>query len=68
MTTHAIAIERDRPYGLYAIGFGFFLVLFDTTALNVATNRPPRRNWTVLPATIGRTYNDENTLVMPPVK
>lgn len=36
MTTHALAIERDRPYGLYAICFGFFLVLFDTTALNVA--------------------------------
>jgi DHA2 family methylenomycin A resistance protein-like MFS transporter len=37
MTTHAIAIEREqRPYGLYAICFGFFLVLFDTTALNVA--------------------------------
>jgi DHA2 family methylenomycin A resistance protein-like MFS transporter len=36
MTTHAIAIERDRPYGLYAVCFGFFLVLFDTTALNVA--------------------------------
>jgi len=36
MTTHAIAIERARPYGLYAICFGFFLVLFDTTALNVA--------------------------------
>jgi DHA2 family methylenomycin A resistance protein-like MFS transporter len=36
MTTHAFAIERARPYGLYAICFGFFLVLFDTTALNVA--------------------------------
>lgn len=36
MTTHAFAIERERPYGLYAICFGFFLVLFDTTALNVA--------------------------------
>jgi DHA2 family methylenomycin A resistance protein-like MFS transporter len=36
MTTHAITIGRDRPYGLYAICFGFFLVLFDTTALNVA--------------------------------
>jgi len=36
MTTHAIALERERPYGLYAICFGFFLVLFDTTALNVA--------------------------------
>src|SRR5678816_3049543 len=36
MTTHAMAIERDRPFGLYAICFGFFLVLFDTTALNVA--------------------------------
>jgi len=36
MTTHAIAIERERPFGLYAICFGFFLVLFDTTALNVA--------------------------------
>src|SRR5262245_9676752 len=36
MTTHGIAIERERPYWLYAICFGFFLVLFDTTALNVA--------------------------------
>lgn len=36
MTTHAITLERERPYGLYAICFGFFLVLFDTTALNVA--------------------------------
>jgi DHA2 family methylenomycin A resistance protein-like MFS transporter len=36
MTTHAMALERERPYGLYAICFGFFLVLFDTTALNVA--------------------------------
>jgi DHA2 family methylenomycin A resistance protein-like MFS transporter len=36
MTTHAISLERERPYGLYAICFGFFLVLFDTTALNVA--------------------------------
>ncbi|HTJ20930.1 MAG TPA: MFS transporter [Gemmatimonadaceae bacterium] len=36
MTTQAIAIGRERPYGLYAICFGFFLVLFDTTALNVA--------------------------------
>jgi DHA2 family methylenomycin A resistance protein-like MFS transporter len=36
MTSHAIALERQRPYGLYAICFGFFLVLFDTTALNVA--------------------------------
>ena len=36
MTTHAIAVERERPYALYAICFGFFLVLFDTTALNVA--------------------------------
>jgi DHA2 family methylenomycin A resistance protein-like MFS transporter len=36
MTTHAIAVQRERPYGLYAICFGFFLVLFDTTALNVA--------------------------------
>jgi DHA2 family methylenomycin A resistance protein-like MFS transporter len=36
MSTHAIALERERPYGLYAICFGFFLVLFDTTALNVA--------------------------------
>jgi DHA2 family methylenomycin A resistance protein-like MFS transporter len=34
--THAVVIERDRPYALYAICFGFFLVLFDTTALNVA--------------------------------
>ena len=31
-----MTIERERPYGLYAICFGFFLVLFDTTALNVA--------------------------------
>jgi DHA2 family methylenomycin A resistance protein-like MFS transporter len=37
MTTQAISLTRDRPYGLYAICFGFFLVLFDTTALNVAT-------------------------------
>jgi DHA2 family methylenomycin A resistance protein-like MFS transporter len=36
MTTHAIPVPRERPYGLYAICFGFFLVLFDTTALNVA--------------------------------
>ena len=36
MTTHAMAVPRERPYGLYAICFGFFLVLFDTTALNVA--------------------------------
>ena len=36
MTTHAIPLRRQRPYGLYAICFGFFLVLFDTTALNVA--------------------------------
>ena len=36
MTTHAISLGRQRPYGLYAICFGFFLVLFDTTALNVA--------------------------------
>jgi DHA2 family methylenomycin A resistance protein-like MFS transporter len=36
MTTHAIPIARQRPYGLYAICFGFFLVLLDTTALNVA--------------------------------
>ena len=36
MTTHALSFERERPYGLYAICFGFFLVLFDTTALNVA--------------------------------
>jgi DHA2 family methylenomycin A resistance protein-like MFS transporter len=36
MTTGAIAIERERPYALYAVCFGFFLVLFDTTALNVA--------------------------------
>jgi DHA2 family methylenomycin A resistance protein-like MFS transporter len=36
MTTHAIPIARERPYGLYAICFGFFLVLLDTTALNVA--------------------------------
>jgi len=37
MTTHAMPLTRDRPYGLYAICFGFFLVLLDTTALNVAT-------------------------------
>jgi DHA2 family methylenomycin A resistance protein-like MFS transporter len=36
MTTHALSVDRARPYGLYAICFGFFLVLFDTTALNVA--------------------------------
>src|SRR4051812_36690213 len=36
MTTQAIAVGRERPYGLYAICFGFFLVLFDTSALNVA--------------------------------
>ena len=36
MTSHAISFDRERPYGLYAICFGFFLVLFDTTALNVA--------------------------------
>jgi DHA2 family methylenomycin A resistance protein-like MFS transporter len=29
-------MTRERPYGLYAICFGFFLVLLDTTALNVA--------------------------------
>jgi DHA2 family methylenomycin A resistance protein-like MFS transporter len=39
MTTHAMTLERERPYGLYAICFGFFLVLFDTTALNVAWPR-----------------------------
>lgn len=37
MTTHTTALTRERPYGLYAICFGFFLVLLDTTALNVAT-------------------------------
>jgi len=37
MTTHALTLPRERPYGLYAISFGFFLVLLDTTALNVAT-------------------------------
>ena len=36
MTTTALPITRERPYGLYAICFGFFLVLLDTTALNVA--------------------------------
>jgi DHA2 family methylenomycin A resistance protein-like MFS transporter len=36
MTTHALPVTRERPYGLYAICFGFFLVLLDTTALNVA--------------------------------
>jgi hypothetical protein len=29
------------------------------TVLNVATSRPPRRNRTVLPATMGNTYNTE---------
>jgi DHA2 family methylenomycin A resistance protein-like MFS transporter len=37
MTTYAIAPARDRQYGLYAICFGFFLVLLDASALNVAT-------------------------------
>ena len=37
-------------------------------ALSVATSRPPRRNWTVLAATIGSTYSDEKKLVTPPVK
>ena len=36
MTTTVFPIARERPYGLYAICFGFFLVLLDTTALNVA--------------------------------
>jgi DHA2 family methylenomycin A resistance protein-like MFS transporter len=36
MTTRSFAVVRARPYGLYAICLGFFLVLFDTTALNVA--------------------------------
>jgi len=36
MTTYAFPQTRERPYGLYAICFGFFLVLLDTTALNVA--------------------------------
>lgn len=36
MTTQAIPMARERPCGLYAICFGFFLVLLDTTALNVA--------------------------------
>ena len=36
MTTTVLPITRERPYGLYAICFGFFLVLLDTTALNVA--------------------------------
>ena len=36
MTTQALPVARERPYGLYAICFGFFLVLLDTTALNVA--------------------------------
>ena len=36
MTTHVLPVTRTRPYGLYAICFGFFLVLLDTTALNVA--------------------------------
>lgn len=36
MTTQAIPVSRARPYALHAICFGFFLVLLDTTALNVA--------------------------------
>lgn len=36
MTTQVLALDRDRPYGLYAISFGFFLVVLDTTVLNVA--------------------------------
>lgn len=36
MTTTVLPTTRERPYGLYAICFGFFLVLLDTTALNVA--------------------------------
>ena len=36
MTTQVLPVARPRPYGLYAICFGFFLVLLDTTALNVA--------------------------------
>jgi DHA2 family methylenomycin A resistance protein-like MFS transporter len=36
MTTNVLPITSERPYGLYAICFGFFLVLLDTTALNVA--------------------------------
>jgi len=36
MTTQALPVTRARPYALYAICFGFFLVLLDTTALNVA--------------------------------
>ena len=36
MTTQVLPVARERPYGLYAICFGFFLVLLDTTALNVA--------------------------------
>src|SRR5262249_38993976 len=36
MTTQILPLTRERPYGLYAICFGFFLVLLDTTALNVA--------------------------------
>jgi MFS transporter, DHA2 family, methylenomycin A resistance protein len=36
MTTQAMPVTRARPYALYAICFGFFLVLLDTTALNVA--------------------------------
>ena len=39
-----------------------------SSANDVPSQLPPRRNCTLLPATIGRTYNDENTLVMPPVK
>ena len=38
------------------------------SALSVATSSPPRRNCTVLAATIGSTYRDEKKLVIPPVK
>ena len=38
------------------------------SALRAAAVSPPRRNRTVLAAMIGSTYNDVNTLAMPPVK
>jgi DHA2 family methylenomycin A resistance protein-like MFS transporter len=37
MTAQVLPVPRAKSYGLYAISFGFFLVLLDTTALNVAT-------------------------------
>jgi DHA2 family methylenomycin A resistance protein-like MFS transporter len=36
MTTQALPVARERSYGLLAVCFGFFLVLLDTSALNVA--------------------------------